>query len=96
MKEPVHTMNQCSWYLTALSLSCFVDSASIARLKRTGSMASVVQPCTKCLKENFTWRSQSMNMGRHAAGNIMTSVGIFMSGISISQAILMFNEPCHN
>ncbi|CAB4006694.1 RNA-directed DNA polymerase from transposon BS, partial [Paramuricea clavata] len=61
------------------------------QVKHIGSMATVVQACSKCLMENFTWRSQPMVMGRYAAGN-MTSFGILMSGINISQAMLMFRH----
>ena len=62
------------------------------RVKHIGSMAIVTQDCDKCLADNFTWRSQPLILGRHPAGNIMTSFGILMSGINISQAMLMFRH----
>ncbi len=65
--------------------NCKADNPKI-QVKRIGSMATVIQACSKCLTENFTWTSQPMVLGRHAAGNIMTSFGMLMSGINISQA----------
>ena len=58
-------------------------------------MATIEQACSKCLMKNFKWRSQPMVMGRYPAGNIMTSFGILMSGINISQAMLMFRHMNH-
>jgi solute carrier family 8 (sodium/calcium exchanger) len=71
--------------------NCKAENPKV-QVKHIGSMATVVQACSKCLMENFTWRSQPMVMGRYAAGNIMTSFGILMSGINISQAMLMFRH----
>ena len=99
MKEPAHTnepmfMVSYSPLIELFGRFCFNCKAENPKVqvKRIGSMASVVQACSKCLTENFTWRSQPMVMGRHAAGNIMTSFGILMSGINISQAMLMFRH----
>ncbi len=71
--------------------NCKADNPKV-QVKRIGSMSTVIQACSKCLTDNFTWRSQPMVLGRHAAGNIMTSFGILMSGINISQAMLMFRH----
>ena len=54
-------------------------------------MAIVEQGCNKCVMKNFTWRKQPI-VGQYPAGNIMTSFGILMSGINISQAMLMFRH----
>ena len=74
--------------------SCFNCKAENPKVqvKRIGSMATVVQMCNKCLMEDFVWRSQPMVMGRYPSGNILTSFGILMSGINISQAMLMFRH----
>ena len=85
--------------LTVHWLSFLENSASIAKLKVQGftfehvaSMASVVQSCSKRLIEDFTWQSQPKAMGRYSVGNIMTSLGILMSGINIRQAMLMLRH----
>ena len=61
------------------------------QIKRIGSCAIVTQICSECPFKNFNWRSQPM-IDRFPAGNIMTSFGILMSGINISQAMLMFRR----
>ena len=71
--------------------NCKAENPKV-QVKRIGSMATVVQMCNKCLAEDFVWRSQPMVMGRYPSGNILTSFGILMSGINISQAMLMFRH----
>ena len=64
-----------------------------AELRRNGTMATITQICKQCKpKKAFTWRSQPLVLGKHPAGNVMMSFGILMSGISISQVIVMFKH----
>ena len=69
--------------------NCKAETPKV-QVKRNRSMAIVQQICCKCLKDNFTWKSQPLILGKYPTGNIMTSFGILMSGINISQAMLMF------
>ena len=80
--------------LRLLGMFCFNCKAESPKVqvKRNGSMAIVQQTCSKCIKDNFTWKSQPLVLGKYPAGNIMTSFGILMSGINISQAMLMFRH----
>jgi solute carrier family 8 (sodium/calcium exchanger) len=80
--------------LQLLGMFCFNCKAESPKVqvKKNGSMAIVEQTCSKCLKDNFTWRSQPFVFGKYPAGNILTSFGILMSGINISQAMLMFRH----
>ena len=55
-------------------------------------MATVVQTCNKCCEEKFSWKSQPLVLAQYPAGNIMTSFGILMSGVNISQVMLMFKH----
>ena len=91
--EPVFLVFYSS-LLQLLGMFCFNCKAESPKVqvKRNGSMAIVQQTCSKCLKNNFTWRSQPLVLGKYPAGNIMTSFGILMSGINISQAMLMFRH----
>lgn len=79
--------------LTLFKLCCFncKESGPTVRVYRTGSMATVVQSCKYCNKE-YHWNSQPTVLGRYPAGNVMTSFAILMSGVSISQALLMFKH----
>ena len=79
--------------LGLFSMFCFKCKSKnpTATVKRIGTMATVVQSCKKC-GDNFVWRSQPLIQGRHPAGNIMLSFSILMSGVSISQAFLMFKH----
>jgi hypothetical protein len=70
--------------------NCKAENPKV-QVKRIGSMAIVVQECEMCISKVFKWRSQPL-IGRYPAGNIMTSFGILMSGINISQAMLMFRH----
>ena len=71
--------------------NCKAENPKV-HIKNIGSMAIVEQNCGKCVEKNFMWRSQPMVLGRYPAGNVMTSFGILMSGVSISQAMLMFKH----
>ena len=71
--------------------NCKAENPKV-QVKRIGYMATVVQMCNKFLVEDFAWQSQPMVMGRYPSGNILTSFGILMSGINISQAMLMFRH----
>ena len=79
--------------LTLFKLFCFncKERGPTVRVYRTGSMATVVQSCKHCNKE-YQWNSQPTILGRYPAGNIMMSFAILMSGVSISQALLMFKH----
>lgn len=62
-------------------------------IKKKGSMAVVTQCCSICgPTRNFQWNSQPYVLGRHAAGNLMTSFAILMSGVSISKVFLLFKH----
>ena len=72
--------------------NCKMESPKV-EIKRNGSMATVIQTCNKCGKNRqFKWRSQPFIFGRYPAGNIMMSLGILLSGVNISQVLLMFRH----
>lgn len=73
---------------------CFYCKASDPKGsgEKIGSMVNVVQSCDNCIEHNFTWRTQRMVLERYPARNIMTSYGILMSGINISQVMLIFRH----
>ena len=62
-------------------------------VRRNGSMAIVIQTCDTCGKsKQFKWISQPMMFGKFPAGNLMMSFAILMSGVNISQVMLMFKH----
>ena len=63
------------------------------QITRNGTMATVIQTCKHCgTHKQFKWRSQPFVHGRYPAGNIMMSFGILLSGVNISQTLLMFRH----
>ena len=69
---------------------CKADKPSV-EVRQTGSMATVIQSCRQCGKE-YKWKSQPLLFGKVPAGNIMMSLAILTSGVSISQVFLMFKH----
>ena len=74
-------------------LFCFncKSSSPSVEVRRTGSMATVIQSCKQCKKE-YRWRSQPLLFGKVPAGNLMMSLAILTSGVNISQVFLMFKH----
>ncbi|XP_065068073.1 uncharacterized protein LOC135693494 [Rhopilema esculentum] len=70
--------------------NCKHDAPTVD-VRRNGTMCIIAQDCDFCGKQ-FIWKSQPYVHGRYPAGNLMTSLSILLSGISISQAFLMFKH----
>lgn len=79
--------------MSIFQLFCFNCKANNpnVEIRRTGSMATVIQNCKYC-KQEFKWKSQPLLFGNIPAGNLMTSFSILTSGVNISQAFLMFRH----
>ena len=69
---------------------CKADKPNV-EIRQTGSMATVIQSCRQCRKE-YKWKSQPLLFGKVPAGNLMMSLAILTSGVSISQVFLMFKH----
>lgn len=82
-----------SMLLAVFNLFCFNCKATkpAVSVQKQGTMAIVTQTCSVC-KKTWKWYSQPMIMGKIPAGNLLTSFGILMSGISISKTMLMFKH----
>ena len=82
-----------SMLLGLFQMFCFKckEGNPSVKIKRIGSMATVVQSCDTC-GENFKWRSQPLMFKKNPMGNILLSFSILMSGVSISKAFLMFRH----
>ena len=81
--------------LSLFSMFCFNCKSSNPQvdIRKNGSVAVVTQCCSTCgPTRNFQWNSQPYILGRHAAGNLMTSFAILMSGVSISKVFLLFKH----
>lgn len=81
--------------LSLFSMFCFNCKSPNPQvdIKKNGSMAVVTQRCSACgPTRSFQWNSQPYILGRHAAGNLMTSFAILMSGVSISKVFLLFKH----
>ena len=66
---------------------CKSDNPQVS-MKRNGTMVTVVQTCTKCIKKPFIWRSQPYVLGRYPCGNVLFSFAVLMAGTSISRVLL--------
>ena len=81
--------------IALFSLFCFnckADNPGVT-IKRNVTMATVTQSCKICSPlKSFTWQSQPLIFFKHAAGNVMISFGILMSGVNISKALLLFKH----
>ena len=79
--------------MSLFSMFCFSCKSSNPQvdIKRNGSIAVVTQCCHACGR-SFQWNSQPNILGKHAAGNLMTSFAILMSGVSISKVFLLFKH----
>ncbi|XP_063042841.1 uncharacterized protein LOC134437278 [Engraulis encrasicolus] len=83
-----------SMLMTLFSMFCFqckMEKPTVT-VKKNGTMAIVTQSCRVCGKDSFTWRSQPFIFGKYPAGNLLLSLGILMSGVSISKAMLLFKH----
>ena len=82
-----------SMLLGLFQMFCFKckEGNPSVKIKRIGSMATVVQSCDTC-GENFIWRSQPLMFKKNPMGNMLLSFSILMSGVSISKAFLMFRH----
>ena len=81
--------------LSLFSMFCFNCKSPNPQvdIRKNDSMAVVTQCCSTCgPTRNFQWNSQPYILGRHAAGNLMTSFAILMSGVSISKVFLLFKN----
>ena len=79
--------------MALFQMFCFNCKSShpTVEVRRTGSMATVVQSCKQC-KKDYHWRSQPMLFGKIPAGNLMMSFAILTSGVCISKVFLMFRH----
>ncbi|KAI8516603.1 hypothetical protein Bbelb_051840 [Branchiostoma belcheri] len=77
--------------MVLFSLFCFKckQDKPTVKVKKSGTMGIVKQDCESCGGNSFTWRSQPYILGRFAAGNILMSLGILMTGVSISKTPLL-------
>ena len=55
-------------------------------------MAIVEQTCKSC-KGSYTWRSQSLVLGKYPAGNILLSFAVLMSGSLDQQSSVALQAP---
>ena len=77
-------------FFSMFCFKCKADSANV-KIRVWGTMAQVVQTC-KSYKVGYTWRSQSLVLGKYLAGNILLSIAILVSGSSISKVLLLFRH----
>ena len=82
---------------TLFSLFCFNCKTEKPQLQvsKTGTMVTIVQCCKECNKEGrqpFKWHSQPYIFGRYAAGNLLLSFAILLSGACISKTFLVFSH----
>ena len=63
-------------------------------MKQTGTMVTVLQYCSHCEGNPFTWRSQPYHplFKRYPAGNVLLSFAVLMAGASISKLLLVFKH----
>ena len=84
-----------SQLMTIFQMFCFhckTENPEV-QITRNGTMATVIQTCKHCgTHKQFKWRSQPFVHGRYPAGNIIMSFGILLSGVNISQTLLMFRH----
>jgi solute carrier family 8 (sodium/calcium exchanger) len=73
---------------TMFCFQCKSDNPQVS-MKRNGTMVTVVQTCTKCIKKPFIWRSQPYVLGRYPGGNVLFSFAVLMAGTSISRVLLL-------
>ena len=77
--------------LNLYTIFCFQCKSANPKvsMKRNGTMVTVIQICSKCMKMPFIWQSQPYVLGRYPAGNISFSFGVLMAGTSISRVLLL-------
>ena len=63
-------------------------------MKQTGTMVTVLQYCSHCEGNPFTWRSKPYHslFKRYPAGNDLRSFAVLLSGASISKVLLVFRH----
>ena len=71
--------------------NCKADKPEVS-MKRKGTMITVKQHCTKCIK-GYVWTSQRyMPHGKYPVGNVLLSFPVLMAGASISKVLLVFRH----
>ena len=71
--------------------NCKADKPEVS-MKRNGTMVTVKQHCTKCIK-GYVWTSQRyMPHGKYPIGNVLLSFAVLMAGASISKILLVFRH----
>ena len=81
--------------LALFELFCFLCKSPqpAVDMMTNGTMVTVIQNCRFCgPTKRFEWMSQPLVMGKHPAGNLMLSFGTIMSGVNISQMLLMLKH----
>ncbi len=73
---------------TMFCFQCKSDNSQVS-MKRNGTMVTVVQTCTKCIKKPFIWRNQPYALGRYPDGNVLFSFAVLMAGTSTSCVLLL-------
>ena len=71
--------------------NCKADKPEVS-LKQNGTMVTVTQRCSKCIK-GYVWNSQTfMPQGKYPTGNVLLSFAVLMAGASISKMLLVFRH----
>ena len=71
--------------------NCKADKPEVS-MKRKGTMVTVKQHCTKCIK-GYVWTSQRyMPHGKYPVGNVLLSFAVLIAGASISKVLLVFHH----
>lgn len=81
--------------LSLFEMFCFLCKSPkpAIDMMTNGTMVTVIQNCRFCgPTKRFKWMSQPLVIGKHPAGNLMLSFGTIMSGVNISQMLLMFKH----
>ena len=71
--------------------NCKADKPEVS-LKQNGTMVTVTQRCSKCIK-GYVWNSQTfMPQGKYPTGNVLLSFAVLIAGASISKMLLVFRH----
>ena len=71
--------------------NCKAENPQVT-MRQNGTMVTVTQHCTKCIK-GYVWHSQHlMPHGKFPAGNVLLSFSVLMAGASISKVLLVFRH----
>ncbi|XP_078355354.1 uncharacterized protein LOC144639969 [Oculina patagonica] len=67
-------------------------------MKQAGTMITIETKCSAC-KQIFTWKSQSLLLGKFRVGNLLLSLAILCAGTPLlvfrHMGVLMYNKPAY-